>query len=116
MVFVRKIERGGADQSYGIQVAKMAGVPDKVIMRAKEILKNLEAIEISAQGLTARIKKGLHKSNQINLFDVLIEETDQKDKKLNELKDKLVEIDINNMTPMQAYQKLEELKMMVLIK
>jgi DNA mismatch repair protein MutS len=114
MVFVRKIERGGADQSYGIQVAKMAGVPDKVIMRAKEILKNLEAIEISAQGLTARIKKGLNKSNQINLFDVLIEETDQKDKKLNELKDRLLEIDINNLTPMQAYQKLEELKRMML--
>jgi len=110
MVFVRKIERGGADQSYGIQVAKMAGVPDKVIMRAKEILKNLEAIEISPQGLTARIKKSLNKSNQMNLMDVLIEETDQKEKKLNELKDRLIEIDINNLTPMQAYQKLEELK------
>jgi len=113
MIFVRKIERGGADQSYGIQVAKMAGVPDKVIVRAKEILKNLEAIEISPQGLTARIKKGLNKNNQINLYDVLIEETDQKDKKLNDLKDRLIDIDINNLTPMQAYQILEELKSLV---
>jgi DNA mismatch repair protein MutS len=110
IVFVRKVERGGADQSYGIQVARLAGVPQKVIVRAKEILKNLEAIEISPQGLTARIKKQLNKSNQINLFDMIVEDTNLKDQKLNDLKEMLIDIDINNMSPMQAFQKLEELR------
>jgi len=110
IVFIRKIERGGADQSYGIHVARLAGVPQKVIVRAKEILKNLEAIEISPQGLTARIKKQLNQSKQMDLLDVLINETEAKDKKLKELREMLVDLDINNMTPMQAYQKLEEMK------
>ncbi len=114
IVFVRKIERGGADQSYGIQVARLAGIPQKVIHRAKEILKNLEAIEISPQGLTARIKKQLNKSKQINLFDLIVEESDIKDKKLNELKDMIIDVDINNLTPVQAFEKLSDFKKFLL--
>jgi len=114
IIFIRKIERGGADQSYGIQVARLAGVPQKVISRAKEILKNLEAIEISPQGLTARIKKELNKNSQINLFDIIINETNVKEHKLSVLKDSLIEIDINKISPLQALQKLEELKNLIL--
>jgi len=110
LVFVRKIERGGADQSYGIQVAKLAGVPQKVIVRAREILKNLEAIEISPQGLTAKIKKQLNGDRQLNLLDYLIEESDNKDKKLESIKNMLLEIDINDITPLKAYQMLEDMK------
>ena len=114
IVFIRKIERGGADQSYGIQVARLAGVPQKVILRAKEILKNLEAIEISPQGLTARIKQQLNKNTQINLLDMIVNETSIKDQKINQIKDILIELDVNNMSPLQALQKLEELKKFVL--
>ncbi|MCK9330591.1 MAG: DNA mismatch repair protein MutS [Candidatus Cloacimonetes bacterium] len=110
IVFVRKIERGGADQSYGIQVARLAGIPTKVIYRAKEILKNLEAIEISPQGLTARIKKQLNKSKQVNLFDLIVEDNDHKDKRLNQLRDMIIDVDINNLTPLQAFEKLSDLK------
>jgi DNA mismatch repair protein MutS len=110
IVFLRKIDRGACDQSYGIAVARLAGVPQKVITRAKEILKNLEAIEISPQGLTARIKKQLNKNTQINLFDIIIEETEVKDKKLHTLRDMLIGIDINSLSPIAAFQKLEELK------
>lgn len=110
IVFVRKIERGGADQSYGIQVARLAGIPQKVISRAKEILKNLEAIEISPQGLTARIKKQLNKENQLNLFDIIIEDSDIKDKKLKNLRDMIIDVDVNSMTPLQAFEKINELK------
>ncbi|HNQ43339.1 MAG TPA: DNA mismatch repair protein MutS, partial [Candidatus Cloacimonadota bacterium] len=62
MIFIRKIERGGADQSYGIQVARMAGLPQKTIRRAGEILKNLEQHEISPQGLTASLRRKLSKT------------------------------------------------------
>jgi DNA mismatch repair protein MutS len=110
IVFIRKIEPGGADQSYGIQVARLAGIPQKVISRAREVLKNLEAIEISPQGLTARIKKQLNKSTQINLMDIIVEDHSVIDKKLKDLKDMLLELDINSMSPLQAFQKLEELK------
>jgi len=114
IVFIRKIERGGCDQSYGIQVARLAGIPQKVIVRAREILKNLEAIEISAQGLTARIKKQLNKSTQINLFDMIISDTEIKDKKLSQLKDMLLEIDVNSLSPVQAFDKLDQLKKFLL--
>ena len=114
IIFIRKIERGQADQSYGIQVARLAGVPPKVISRAKEVLKNLEAIEISPQGLTARIKKQLNKNAQINLFDMIIEDTEIKDKKLSKIKDMIIDLDINNMTPLHAFQKLEEMKKFIL--
>ncbi|HCX60323.1 MAG TPA: DNA mismatch repair protein MutS, partial [Candidatus Cloacimonas sp.] len=62
MIFIRKIERGGADQSYGIQVARLAGIPNRVIRRAQEILKNLEEHEISPQGLSKSLRKKLASS------------------------------------------------------
>jgi len=114
IIFIRKIERGGCDQSYGIFVARLAGIPTKVISRAKEILHNLEAIEISPQGLTARIKKQLNKNTQTNLFDILISDSETKDKKLTVIKDMLMEIDINNISPMHALQTLEQMKKIVL--
>jgi DNA mismatch repair ATPase MutS len=73
-------------------------------------LKNLEAIEISPQGLTARIKKSLNQTQQMNLFDLIVEETEEKDKKLQELKDSILDLNIDELTPLQALQKLNELK------
>lgn len=107
MIFLRKIERGGADQSYGIQVARLAGVPEKVIRRAKEILRNLEEHEISPQGLTASIRKRLsQKSPQIDLFEVLVDKAEEENAVLKELRD----MDLNELSPIQAWQYLSELK------
>ena len=114
IIFLRKIERGGADQSYGIQVARLAGVPDKVIRKAKQILKNLEEMEISAQGLQARVKRQLRKdSEQIDLFEVIIEQSEKKDELVNTLKDILLGLNINELSPINAFQILSELKALV---
>jgi len=105
MIFVRKIERGGADQSYGIQVARLAGVPDRVIRRAKEILKNLEEHEISPQGLTASIRKRLNQNSpQIDIFEVLLDKTDHNDQVVNEIRD----MELERMSPLEAWQWLKE--------
>ncbi len=107
MIFMRKIEKGGADQSYGIQVARLAGVPMKVINRAKQILRNLEEHELSPQGLTAQLKKQLSgKSPQRDIFEVFIEKSEEK----NEVLEELADIDVNSITPMEALQKLVELQ------
>ena len=92
VLFLRKIISGGADKSYGIQVADMAGIPKIVVNRANQILNNLllknnnETIDIDDKNL------------QTNLFEV----------ENQELKNKLMKIDVNNITPLQALSKLEE--------
>ncbi len=107
MIFLRKIERGGVDQSYGIQVARLAGLPDKVIKRAKDILRNLEEHELSPQGLTAKIKKQLgQKNDQLSIFEVIVEKTEEKDKLLAEIKD----LELDRVSPMEAWQKLKEIQ------
>jgi DNA mismatch repair protein MutS len=107
MIFLRKIERGGADQSYGIQVARLAGIPDRVIKRAREILKNLEEHEISPQGLTASIRRKLNQTApQLELFEVLSDRADELDPIINEIKD----LDLNALTPIEAWQKLKDLQ------
>ena len=107
MIFLRKIERGSADQSYGIQVARLAGIPSKVIKRAKQILRNLEEHELSPQGLTATAKRQLARNtDQIDIFDAIIEKADQKNEILEEIK----ELDVDNLTPIEAIKKLSELK------
>ncbi len=78
IIFLRKIQAGAADKSYGIQVARLAGLPDDVINRAKEILANLEASELNAQGkprlaeakvFRSRAKRKEDTKPQLNLFD-----------------------------------------------
>ncbi|MDD2332509.1 MAG: DNA mismatch repair protein MutS, partial [Candidatus Cloacimonetes bacterium] len=107
IIFLRKIERGGADQSYGIQVARLAGIPHKVIIRAKDILRNLEEHEISPQGLTATIRKKLNKNvPQIEIFELMMDKTDDKDNLLQEIK----EINLDETSPAQALQILYDLQ------
>jgi DNA mismatch repair protein MutS len=107
MIFIRKIERGGADQSYGIQVARLAGVPERVIRRAKEILKNLEEHEISPQGLTASIrKKLLREMPQIDIFEVLASKSEENDPILADIK----ELELNELSPVQAWQFLQDIQ------
>ena len=78
IIFLRKIQPGAADKSYGIQVARLAGLPREIVDRAKEILKNLEASELNAQGkprlaeakvLHQRLRRREEQKPQLNLFD-----------------------------------------------
>ncbi|MCS6989419.1 MAG: DNA mismatch repair protein MutS [Chloroherpetonaceae bacterium] len=107
VIFLRKIARGAADNSYGIEVAKMAGLPPSVIERAKEILAELEAGDQEARATGKAALKGKVKaikpkepSYQISLFEM----GDSK------LKDALRAIDVNKLTPIEALMKLVELK------
>ncbi len=107
MIFIRKIERGGADQSYGIQVAKLAGVPERVIRRAKEILKNLEEHEISPQGLAASIRKKLSREMpQIDIFEVLADKAEEHDPLLTEIK----ELELDKLSPIEAWSFLQRIQ------
>ncbi len=111
IVFLRKIVRGGADKSYGIQVAKLAGVPESVIERAKELAEELSNADITVhvQGNpeAPSAKKTKTKKldpvdlDQISLFDTVSDED-----VLNELKD----LDVTNMTPMDALNTLYRLQ------
>jgi len=107
IIFLRKIERGPADQSYGIQVARLAGVPTRVIKRAKQILRNLEAQELSPQGLTAIAKKQLSTDNgQMDIFDTMFETAEKNIEILDEIRD----IKVDNLTPIEALLKLQEIQ------
>ncbi len=112
IVFLRKIVKGGADKSYGIQVAKLAGVPDSVIERAKQIVDKLiendiasvaRGIEVESHGKKKKKKEVLDEVDlaQMSLFDTM-----GNDKIIEELKN----VDVANMTPMEAMNKLFELQ------
>ncbi len=107
MIFIRKIERGGADQSYGIQVARLAGIPNKVIRRAKDILRNLEEHEISPQGLTANLRKKLASTTpQLEIFEVMIDKASAHEDIIQRIK----ELDLEDTSPIGAWQLLSEIQ------
>jgi len=95
IIFMHKIIPGGSDDSYGIYVAKLAGIPESVIKRSKEILSELE---IGTPNPYAKQDK------QLNLF------VPRTQPQMDELRSALEEIDINTLTPMEALKKLDELK------
>ena len=109
IIFLRKIIKGSADKSYGIQVAKLAGVPEVVIERAKEIAAELEESDITAN--TKNIgKKHTEEAEpvQISLFDTMGMVAEQPKK--SEVEETLKKLDISNMTPMEAMNQLYELQ------
>lgn len=101
VIFLRKIVRGGTDDSYGIEVAKLAGVPAEVVKRAKEILNKIESGDRSVKVIAKE------ENTPFDLFSGIIasKETD--------VADKLRETDINTMTPIEAMNLLFELKKML---
>ncbi len=105
IIFLRKIITGGASRSYGIQVGRLAGLPDTVIARAKEILRNLEKGEFVREG-EPRIGESTEKpkkatSNQLSLFSTGIEDV---------VRAHLERIDVSQTTPLEALNILHELK------
>lgn len=109
IIFLRKIVKGGADKSYGIEVAKLAGLPEIVLKSSKKILKSLEDRK-------AIIEKKIEVM-QLSLFNKPnedLEEPPTNEEKLQEKEDEIIlklrEIDLNNITPIDALNKLNELK------
>jgi DNA mismatch repair protein MutS len=102
IVFLRKVEQGSADKSYGIEVARLAGLPQEVVERAREILRKHEEGEHEiSDHLTRHYKrKKAASSAQLSLFMI----TD------HEVLEDLKQIDVDNLTPLQALEKLNELK------
>ena len=110
IVFLRKIVRGGADKSYGIQVAKLAGVPDSVIARARELVEELSNADILAavKDLSqAGKKKGksVH-YDEVDMKQMSLFDTVQNDDIIEELKT----LDISNLTPLEALNTLNRLQ------
>ncbi len=110
IVFLRKIVPGGADKSYGIQVAKLAGLPDSVLNRAKAIVEELSANDISdiAKNIPAETaaRKKKAKLDEVDLTQMSLFDTVKDDDIIAELK----EIDLNHLTPFEAISKLYELQ------
>ena len=111
IVFLRKIVNGGADKSYGIQVAKLAGVPEPVIERAKELVEELSDndITINVRNLAQdsnRKKKEIRLYDEVDLAQMTLFDTVKDDDIIKELK----EMDVDRMTPMEALNTLNRLK------
>lgn len=108
IVFLRKIVKGGADKSYGIQVAKLAGVPDTVIQRAKELVEELSDADITAavKDLTASKKKQKIQYDQVDMAQMSLFDTVQD----NDIIDEIKGLEIGNLTPMEALNILYNLQ------
>ena len=102
VVFMYKVVEGCVDKSYGIEVAKLAGLPQDVVSRARGVLKELEE---------KQIKKSPVNPDQINMFELESRAREHAKLEKNDgVMNKLKELDLNQMTPMQAMQKLDEIK------
>ena len=105
VIFLRKLVTGGSEHSFGIYVAKLAGMPTKVVNRAKEILKTLENSRSQDQN-TENIKRVTEENLQLSFFQL-------DDPALESIREELTQIDINTLTPIEALMKLNKIKSMI---
>ena len=107
VIFLRKLERGGSEHSFGIHVAKMAGMPKSIVKRANDILHQLET-DNRQQGIakpTAEIASG-RDGMQLSFFQL-------DDPVLGQVRDEILNLDVNNLTPLEALNKLNDIKKIV---
>ena len=105
VLFLRKLTPGGSEHSFGIHVAKMAGMPQQVLSRANKIMKKLEKSH-QMQDSTEILKNSAEKDMQLSFFNL-------DDPLLQDLKEELLHIDIDTLTPVEALMKLNEIKRML---
>ena len=101
-MFLRKVVSGRSDRSYGIHVARLAGLPPPVVARAREILNGLERDELSRGGRPSMSSAGSSAQEQMGLFQMPAED--------DPVRRRLRSLDVNGITPMQALTLLAELK------
>lgn len=106
VIFLRKLVPGGSEHSFGIQVAKMAGMPAKLINRANEILKRLEIDRTEGQSVKDSIKKVQNQAYQLQMFAI-------DDPVLVKIRDSLNNLDVNTLTPVEALLKLDEIQRLI---
>jgi DNA mismatch repair protein MutS len=103
VIFLRKLVPGGSEHSFGIHVAKMAGMPPKLISRANEILKRLEQERTGGEHIKDSIKKVQQQAYQLQMFSI-------DDPVLVKIRDLLNNLDVNTLTPVEALMKLDEIQ------
>jgi len=106
IIFIRKLVPGGSEHSFGIHVAKLAGMPAKVVNRANEILKTLEASRTQGTSSSETIKRVTEENMQLSFFQL-------DDPVLENIREELTKIDINTLTPIEALMKLNSIKKMI---
>lgn len=109
VLFLRKLEKGGSEHSFGIHVARMAGMPASVLKRADEVLKQLEQRQGGGKGNKKTIEKKTDPGYQLSFIAL-------DDPLLLDIKDIIVDLDINSLTPVEALMKLNEIKTMLMKK
>ena len=108
VIFLRKLMPGGSEHSFGIHVAKLAGMPKSIVKRSEQILKKLEAgnnrgeLKSAPTAEIAESREGM----QLNFFQL-------DDPVLSQVRDEILGIDVNNLTPLEALNKLNEIKKIV---
>jgi DNA mismatch repair protein MutS len=104
VIFLRKIKKGGSENSFGIHVARMAGIPKPVVNRANQILKQLETdrVNVNTKGSSKKISSNV----QMNLFQI-------NDPKATEIINLLDSLDVNTLTPVESLMKLNEIKQLL---
>ena len=110
IIFLRKLERGGSEHSFGIHVADIAGMPKSIVKRANIVLKELEADNAQVGSVGKPSAEKLEKSRegvQLSFFQL-------DDPVLTQIRDEIIGLDINNLTPVEALNKLNEIKRIVL--
>ena len=108
VIFLRKLERGGSEHSFGIHVAKMAGMPKSIVKRANEILKQLES-DNRQQGIAGKPLAEVSENRggmQLSFFQL-------DDPILCQIRDEILNLDVNNLTPIEALNKLNDIKKIV---
>jgi DNA mismatch repair protein MutS len=104
IIFLRKLIQGGSEHSFGIHVAKLAGMPKDIVLRAEKIMSELEQKSLAEDSMKKRVKQMASQSTyQLSIFD-------QTDPRIAALKSELEKLDINSLSPMEALMKLNEWK------
>lgn len=115
VVFLRKLVPGGSEHSFGIHVAKMAGMPKSIVKRADEILKVLESEKHQEEGIMQSSAQNGRKNDtkskadggyQLSFFQL-------DDPVLSQIRDEIQHLDVNNLTPIEALNKLNEIKKII---
>lgn len=103
VIFLRKLVPGGSEHSFGIHVARMAGMPPRLIQRASEILKRLEQERTGGEQIKDSLKKVQKQAYQLQMFSI-------EDPVLEKIRDMLNNLDVNSLTPVEALMKLDEIQ------
>ena len=109
VVFLRKLVPGGSEHSFGIHVAKMAGMPKVIVNRAAEILKQLESENRQNPG--KKVSQSIATTQQSGGYQLSFFQLD--DPILSQVRDEILNLDVNNLTPIEALNKLNEIKRII---